>query len=161
VTTTNTRSRTFRRFVGLAAATVAAAGFSTVAAAAPASASQAGIPCIGWNQLDQTPDGDHIGLKARQLGDPKAIMFQLTTPSAITWWKQIKFVDRNGAALAQDFTQDAKHTTTILTFHASQLDGASMVFSKAKTFGVHTDMYQLCDLKGAEGNLFVFNWDKD
>jgi hypothetical protein len=161
VTTTTTRSHTIRRIVGLAAATVAAAGLGTVAAATPASASQAGIPCIGWDQLSHTPDGDHIGITAKQIGDPRAIYFQLTTPSNITWWKQIKFVNGSGDTLSQDYTQDGKHVTTTVVFYESQLNGASLVFSKAKAFGVHTDMFQLCNLNEAKGNLFIFNWDKD
>jgi hypothetical protein len=51
--------------------------------------------------------------------------------------------------------------TTTVVFYESQLNGASLVFSKAKAFGVHTDMFQLCNLNDAKGNLFIFNWDKD
>jgi hypothetical protein len=161
MTSTTTRKHKLLRLIGLSAASLAAAGLSTVAAAAPASASQANIPCIGWDQLSHTPDGDHIGVSVVKLGDPKQIMFRMTTTSNITWWKQIKFVDGNGDALSQDYTQDNKHGTNTMIYYDAQLNGASLVFSKAKAFGVHTDMFQLCGLTASEGYLYIFNWDKD
>jgi hypothetical protein len=159
--TTTTRSHTLRRRFFSILAVVGAAMALSGGVASPAQASQAGLPCIGWDQLSHTPDGDHIGLRAKQLGDPKLIMFQLTTPTNITWWKQIKFVDANGDTLSQAYTQDGRHASTTLSYYEGQLEGASLVFSKAKAFGVHTDMFQLCDLKPAAGYLYTFNWDKD
>src|SRR3954469_7151085 len=82
--TTTTRTRKFLRLIGLSAASLAAAGLGTVATAGPASASQSNVPCIGWDQLSHTPDGDHIGVTVQKLGDPRMIIFRMTTPSNIT-----------------------------------------------------------------------------
>lgn len=94
---------------------------------------------------------------------PDSIEFVLTTPSGVTWWKGIRLVDRaSGQVLGSEFTQDAKHTSGVLTLTADQaMRGASIVFSKAKTFGVHNDMYSASVPSDQKGRRVTIHWLKD
>src|SRR4051794_1117851 len=142
-----------------AVAGLLAAGVAGVLALAPGASASGygddfGAPGVGtalsYSAPNWNPDGeDHVNATITYTGKNDRVEFILHTTNAITWWKQIRVVDPSGKTLPGkiDYPQDGKHTTAVITVLKSDLDaspnfGLKLVFSKAKTFGIHTDMYQ-------------------
>lgn len=68
----------------------------------------------------------------------------------------------SGQVLGSEFTQDTRHTSGVLTVTADQaMRGASIVFSKAKTFGAHNDMYSASVPSDQKGRRVTICWLKD
>jgi len=121
------------------------------------------VVCPVDEQDNTLPDGDHIWLKEENgLGfgiSTSEVEIVLKSASNVTWWKEIKAFDLQGATLGWVQTQDGAHGPVSMRFDAQAVD--SIVFGKAKAFGVHTGMYQVIDLWSKRGNRLTFEWRSD
>ncbi|XP_013400866.1 uncharacterized protein LOC106166763 isoform X2 [Lingula anatina] len=81
----------------------------------------------------------------------------------VTWWKGLvlRRKDQSGYRTIAEL-QDDQRPIEVEIDHV-ELYESDLLFSKAKLFGVHTDMYRLTDaevvLKG--GNQYNFTWIRD
>jgi hypothetical protein len=128
------------------------------------SASGPGIPTgpdLDWRSFNgmTLDDGDQIVLTTTQTNSAY-LTITLTTPSNITWWKDIEVQDWSGAVRAAAWTADSLHTGS-LAIPNSELTGLSLHFKKAKFLGVHTEVYEVPNLIGTDGYDLRFNWKKD
>ena len=93
-----------------------------------------------------TPPEDIITLtQQRGATDPGSIQFVLGSSNPrITWWKQLRIVgDGERLVLGSSEFQDELRRGAIIELALPQLSGRAMQLCKAKTFGVHTCMYEL------------------
>lgn len=115
---------------------------------------------IRFQQLlngERLPDGDIVQATVLPGGAaPGQISIQLKL-SGVTWWKGIQ----TGPIVlcqAQDNQQSSSAQVSVSDFNAHGLQ-----LWKAKTFGVHTEMYNVVDAtqKMSGGNSYIFIWTKD
>ena len=129
-------------------------------------------------------DGDHIVLKKNcdQGVEDGKVRFGLVCSG--TWWKAITLHQGQGHYLSELVAvQDEPGITKVkLAFHLltnlniidtrncwqyadvdhSSLELYDYVLSKAKTFGVHTDMYRISNVQDAKaGCAYTFEWLRD
>jgi hypothetical protein len=120
---------------------------------------------IPWNDLSETGtfwtgyDGDTIYM-TKKPGSGKLI-FQQTK---LTWWKGIVAFDKKDTNKWTEVAclQDDSNSMELTDINPRIADSHYLSFSKAKTFGVHTNMYLISNWGDApSGYDFVFNWVKD
>lgn len=101
--------------------------------------------------------------------------FSLATEPAVTWWKGLTFFDyKQQQVLKEVSTQDNDHGPNkmihTLFGTSSSLETTSLILSKAKVLGIHTDMYHytlksflsLPDIQALHGcNHLAFLWMQD
>jgi hypothetical protein len=104
---------------------------------------------------------DTISLTLAAASRPDEVDFILETAASITWWKEVQLRTLAGTALIQVQTQDANHGPQQFTMPSAALVGMRLMLSKAKIFGIHTDMYQLDNLSVWAGRSLRFKWDSD
>src|SRR3954454_18660508 len=159
----------------MAAASLLAAGVAGGVALAPGASASGygddfGAPGVSTALTYAAPNWnfdheDNVQATYTPTGLNDRVQFVLHAAPNITWWKQIRVVNAAGKTLPGeiDYTQDAKHYTTVVTVTKSQLEfdqyvGLKLVFSKAKTFGIHTDMYQTKIQASDLGQRIVLDW---
>jgi hypothetical protein len=108
-------------------------------------------------------DGDNISLDV-QGGAPYGIQPWQTrvtfyTSSNITWWKEISAWNAAGYKFAAVSLMNSQHGPQAMTFETGSL--GALVFSKAKTFGIHTGVYDLRDFRDFAGKNVIFTWTRD
>lgn len=118
---------------------------------------------IDWGKLSATEtildlgDGDKIGIQKVSGGNK--LMFEQSG----TWWKGIvafEKKDTNKWAEVACLQDDRKKM--VVDMNASIGQDHYVVFSKAKTFGVHTNMYLIENWHDAPTNFtYVVNWKHD
>ena len=106
-------------------------------------------------------DGDNIRVT---LSDTDAgwTEFVLTLAPWKDWWKGLQVLDGTGAQI--DFAQVEKSTkeSGVVRVASRYLNpGGSLVFWKAKAFGVHTPMYRCADIQDLDGKRATFEWYAD
>ena len=106
------------------------------------------------------PDSDKITTRVER-GTPGQVQLRLHAAENVRWWKEIKMFGRSGNAIGQDYTVDDRKSTVVLTFTTADLDGAALVFSKAKFLGIHTGIYEVHNLARLDGQLREFEWIRD
>jgi len=108
---------------------------------------------------DPMPDGDIISMHTNDGPGGNEIEIVLETDPGITWYKEIKAFDVRNNALGWVSAQDRAHGPVSMLI---SLDNAnSLVFTKAKAFGIHTGEYVVYDLPAKAGKQLVFCWQKD
>ncbi len=152
---------------GLLAATVAGGAFAQ-------GASASGLPtfsAVGVNTnspvgYTMVHTGDTIHSTVTNLANPSAVELHLFAASNVTWWKSVRVVDAAGNNVFGSstlWTQDGVGDDSPLGLHLNSFKGKGfkIVFSQAKTFGAHTDMFQLNldDIK--PGQRVDFTWLQD
>ena len=104
-------------------------------------------------------DGDSIETSVTAI-EPGQMQFRLIAAPNVRWWKEIQIFD--GFAKAQDFTQDDRKCTMVLTVNTRDLSGSGvLIFSKAKFLGIHTGMYEIHNLRQFDGRRLDFTWTRD
>jgi hypothetical protein len=103
------------------------------------------------------PDGDVIRVDVAQdyTSDSEiAISLQL---KGVTWWKGIQ---SGSIVLCQ--AQDSQ-SSTVTTIKYKDLKRGGVQLWKAKTFGIHRQMYDITDAisQMKPGNLYTFVWSRD
>lgn len=121
---------------------------------------------IEWFQLEdglRLPDGDVIKLVSVTSGDPNAIEFVLQSTLNVTWRKGIRLVNTGGTDFGEASTRDSDHGPNSLRvpFIPQVLANAKLQFTKAKTLGVQTGMYEVGDLVQFKGKRLLFEWRRD
>jgi hypothetical protein len=118
-------------------------------------------PELDWRSFDgrRLDDGDRIVLTTTQTNGP-FVTIKLTTPSNVTWWKDIEVQDWTGTVRASAWTSDSLHSGS-LAVPNDQLAGLSLHFMKAKFLGVHTDVYEIPNMIGTDGYELAFDWQAD
>lgn len=132
-------------------------------------------PRTNWLKHN-TLQEDNIWFYGEKLPLPPGTMhFSLAADPAVTWWKGLKLFDApNGQVLNEVFTQDQNHGPNSIV-HTSfgtstSIYTAVLTLSKAKTFGIHTDMYNyylnsylsIPDIQRLQGcNHLYFRWMQD
>ena len=107
-------------------------------------------------------DNDRIWVRFENVLSANDTEFVLETASNITWWKELKLVRANGEPMGLIMMQDDDHGPRGLRIPVDQLAGATVHFSKAKLFGVHTGMHKLIeDFTSLGGQRVTFTWDQD
>lgn len=150
------------------AAVFAVGGWTSLSVSAPASAAayQAEPIAMGdiYNAPNSADDEDRVGVVFTRIPQVNQVKFVLHSAPRVTWWKQIRLVDKAGETLAgqEDFTQDDKHHTRVLTIGRKAVEqGAFIVFAKAKVFGRHTDMYRVQIPLAHLGHRIDITWQDD
>ncbi|XP_013422207.1 uncharacterized protein LOC106182103 isoform X5 [Lingula anatina] len=117
--------------------------------------------CVGPNMQD----GDCIETTVKYgVCSRNDVRFTLALGPGVTWWKGLILFRKHERNKYQILTelQDDQHPV-IVTIRRYMLEQNHLVFSKAKTFGIHTNMYHIEDaataLKG--GAHYAFTWVKD
>ncbi|NRD44146.1 hypothetical protein [Corallococcus exiguus] len=122
----------------------------------------------------ELPDGDVILAEVEHnVAGPDVIEFRLNSGSNVTWWKQVALVgggddwrvwNHNGSswcnwpnASTNNCDTNSQWTTIV------QASGTRFIFSKAKLFGIHTEMYSLGGLGDhlTGGDRVTFRWIRD
>ncbi|MBD2526905.1 hypothetical protein [Nostoc sp. FACHB-133] len=114
---------------------------------------------VSYEQLingQQLSDGDIVSLVVADGGDPNMISVALVL-QGVTWWKGIQ---SNTTVLCQ--SQDSQSTSSA-TLPASQVQSDGLQLWKAKTFGVHIQMYNIENPRtwANGGKVYTFIWQKD
>ncbi len=110
-------------------------------------------------------DGDNISVvETKNVCSGDEIEIELKLGSDITWWKgAILFKkDKNNDYLSLvELQDDTKSKTARVS--CDVFSSRHFVLSKAKAFGVHTNMYFIEDApqKMTGGNRYTFTWTKD
>jgi hypothetical protein len=129
---------------------------------------------IKVSQLDGTtrlPDGDLISIVEDTTGDrkPGSVTFTLEE-AAGKWWKGIVFFKARQsndweeiAAGSGDDLNDPKYPKGTGSIPYDSLESGFLVLSKAKAFGVHSNVYLLQDASTAleAGKRYTVNWVED
>lgn len=115
---------------------------------------------INYGQLQgeqNLPDGDVI--KAEEIPGivPENRVSIALKLSGVTWWKGIQ----SGAVVLCQCQDNQSYISTQIDYDVIKKDG--LQFWKAKAFGVHTQMYQLTDVRDhlKPGKGYIFTWRKD
>ena len=106
-------------------------------------------------------DGDHIVMKKDcQQGVANGhVRFGLVCSG--TWWKAIT-VHSNHFLYELVAVQDAPGVIKYADIDGTNLELYNFVLSKAKIFGIHTDMYKIANIVEAEsGCAYIFQWLQD
>lgn len=139
------------------ALTTAVLGAVQLVGYAPSAQAAEGIRFQQLLNGERLPDGDVIQATVLPGGAaPGQISIQLKL-SGVTWWKGIQ----SGPIVlcqAQDNQQSSSAQLSVDDFNAHGLQ-----LWKAKTFGIHTEMYNVVDATQAMsgGNSYIFIWTKD
>lgn len=163
------------------ASVIEARGQSPGGRCVPSNNNTHGIELTSWdcfrrNETDapedfRLPDGDVIRVRE----EPKAVPADqleivLETPLNVTWWKEIKvygYVRGRLVTLNSVASQDDDHGPKAMRLRLSQFGTYpfSLGFSKAKAFGVHTEMYWMfhgtVNWSSLGGKRITFVWEKD
>lgn len=139
---------------GLMAIMVGTAGITTGAATAQAAT---GIRFSQLTNAQRLPDGDIVQASVLPGGVPKGVIEVHLRLAGVTWWKGIQ----SGPIVlcqAQDNQPDSTAQFSVSDFQAHGLQ-----LWKAKTFGIHTQMYDVTDAgqNMSGGHSYVFVWERD
>lgn len=115
---------------------------------------------IDWFSFPNLSD-DQITVSKSPLENATLVTFTLILDPAITWWKELKFFDKNNNVLAEVSNTDNGFGPYTFSILAGNLDGGVLLISKAKTFGIHTGMYEIRDLLSQAGTHITFTWVSD
>lgn len=132
-------------------------GAAQVVANAPSAQAAEGIRFSQLLNGERLPDGDIIQATDLPGGvAPGVIEIQLKL-AGVTWWKGIQ----SGPIVlcqAQDNQTSSSAQVSVSDFKANGLQ-----LWKAKTFGVHTQMYNVIDAaqQMSGGHSYAFIWEKD
>ncbi len=140
--------------LGLSAVMLAAV---QVAANAPAAQAAVGIRFSQLLNGERLSDGDMIQATDMPGGvDSGVIKIQLKL-AGVSWWKGIQ---SGPIVLCQ--AQD-NQTSSAAQFSVSDFRAHGLQLWKAKTFGVHTQMYNVVDAtqQMSGGHTYVFVWERD
>ncbi len=145
-----------KRLQALALITTMLGAVQVVGYASPAQAAE-GIKFQQLLNQEVLPDGDIVQATVVPGGAaPDKISVELRL-YGVTWWKGIQ----TGPIVlcqAQDNQQESSAQISVSDFNANGLQ-----LFKAKTFGAHTQMYNVSDAtqKMSGGNAYIFTWKKD
>lgn len=96
-----------------------------------------------------------------QFGHPGSVVITLATGTGSPWWKEIK-CEINGEPCGRLHANDGPSTAPgELFFAPHELRDARLIFTKPKTLGVATDVYQIIGLEGLANNRALFTWERD
>ncbi len=117
---------------------------------------------ISWGSFPELRDFDKFTV-VETAGTPGKVTIVLSTALSVTFWKAIKLMGRgNGRIIREVITEGTNHgPTPILEIDVSEFDTSRIVFAKGKIFGIHTDMYELFEIREKEGLTLTFNWIAD
>jgi Tectonin domain len=121
---------------------------------------------VEWFKLEEglrLSDGDVIKLVSVEPGDPNVIEFALQSTLNVTWRKAIRLVNTGGMQFGEAYTRDSDHGPNAFraSFFPQVMANAKLEFTKAKTLGVQTGMYQVGDLAQFKGKRLLFEWRRD
>ncbi|MEH2463768.1 hypothetical protein [Nostoc sp.] len=112
------------------------------------------------------PDGDIISISVVGPDESsKEIKFILRLEEPVSWWKGLLLFNRKGnnsfRAIAELQGNDPSQTNGATDI--DELGKYDLVLSKAKTFGVHTNMYRIVDAQRAfrPGYQYILSWLTD
>lgn len=112
---------------------------------------------VTWKDLSEYGrfwDNDFIRVVGQEdLGDPNAVEFVLELAPHLSWAKELQIRDDNGALIKRLRVQDSTKWAQERVLADQILTNGSLLFAKAKMFGVMTGMYVLptaglAELKG-------------
>jgi len=114
---------------------------------------------VNYDQLirgQQLDDGDIVTLIVSDASDPNTVFVSLVL-QGVTWWKGIQ---SNSTVLCQ--CQDTQINSSA-SLPASQVQSDGLQLWKAKTFGVHTQMYNIVNPRSWAngGKIYTFIWQRD
>lgn len=113
-------------------------------------------------EVKSLPDNDIIKLEVKCSDDIPSDKVRFSLVESGTWWKSItKFA---GTHFVEELVavQDTPGTKKSSEVHVDDLDLYNFVFSKAKTFGIHTDMYLIANPTDMQpGCDHFFKWTQD
>ena len=122
--------------------------------------SQIAVHDITWNDFPgPLADGDTIDMSLTNGLCNTQFQVILTTPSDVTWFKEIMAFDAEQRAVGWISTQDSWHGPAAMTLSIETT--VSLVFTKAKAFGIHTGMYDVANIPFLAGKVVSFNWTAD
>jgi hypothetical protein len=118
---------------------------------------------VSWINLTELRDFDRFGVDIREEpAAPNELSITLATGPNITWWKSIKLSDRlTGNRIVEEETHDADHGPRSITVNVAQVDSAKLVLCKAKFLGIHTEMYEVYELREMLGRRVSLTWRTD
>ncbi|WP_197999939.1 C1 family peptidase [Gimesia alba] len=112
------------------------------------------------------PDGDQIRVSSAPSRNPNSsdVSIKLVLPRGM-WWKGALLFDkaRESNPTGVQGEGGGNGFSRTYTFKHADLLKKDLVLSKAKAFGVHTNMYRIKDAytKMIPGRTYTFNWSKD
>jgi hypothetical protein len=111
-------------------------------------------------------DGDNIQLSvAKNKCDTDKIQLGFTLGKDVNWWKGLILFNRSLPNTYQVLAELAgeERQPVIVEIDKNVLNEKDLVLSKAKTFGIHANIYCIEDAaKSLEGgNKYSFTWIKD
>jgi len=89
-------------------------------------------------------------------------MVQICLKESGTWWKAVTMFANTTFIKEIANTQDAAGKINCGTVEKQELANHYFTLSKAKTFGIHTNMYHITNANDmqAQGS-YLFDWQKD
>lgn len=118
---------------------------------------------VSWNDFQGSGrfwDNDVINARQTPLSDPNALEIGLQIAPHLTWWKGIEVLDDNGAVITSIQVEGARKAAS-MSVDPSLIDRVgSLLFLKAKAFGVRTGMYRLPTAGlTLRGQFTSFSWN--
>jgi hypothetical protein len=115
---------------------------------------------------DGMKDGDNIQLAiAENKCDTDKVQLGFALGKNVSWWKGLILFNRKDNNTYQVLAEQAgdECQPVIVEIDKSILSEKDLVLSKAKTFGIHTNMYCIKDAATSMqgGNKYSFTWIKD
>jgi hypothetical protein len=128
----------------------------------PVPMSTTGLPLLTLDSFSQQlSDGDLVNIVIEAAGEPSdRVEVRLRTQAGM-WFKGVEMHFSGGGVVKLEAENGA--SSGIETLLLSSLSSVAIVFVKAKTFGVHTPMYELPGkaLAKLAGKRIIFDWMKD
>lgn len=120
---------------------------------------------ITTKDLDGTKvlqDGDTIKMKIDQGAPSDKLALSLRTTDS-NWWKALLLFNGDSGDFVSLAEVQAAHGASTGVIDSAQLAGNHLVLSKAKAFGVHTNVYWIKDAVEVfrNGQIVSFVWERD
>jgi hypothetical protein len=119
---------------------------------------------ITWRDLEVSKrlhDGDVVSVRFDDIADG-AVELALELAPHKTWWKGVQLLDSTNGQVGFVEVQDGTKSAGPISAAAVDIEtGGHIVLWKAKTFGVHTPMYELAGIERIRGKRVTFHWSVD
>lgn len=116
------------------------------------------------HSIGELPHGDIVNMLVEE-GTPGTVEFAVQLRTVVKWRKKLRIESFEVSVQGTNniYPHMPEHRSAILGWYTADLVGKWLVFSKARMFGVMTDMYaiDLAEFAPYDGKRIVFRWMSD
>jgi hypothetical protein len=116
---------------------------------------------ISWGNFPDLRDFDRFTVRERA-GTPGHLEVSLAKDARVTWWKAVKVLERGtGRIVTEQTLEGSDNGPRSLSIAEPEMDRVKLVLAKAKIFGIHTDLYEIYELREKLGRRVELVWLTD